>query len=71
MTSEERDELLACSRRIAELLYQEAREQEQPLSTLGEIEVTVREQVQAHVTPVIGAFFAKPSVVRVTAINEP
>lgn len=61
MTPEERQELLACSQRIAELLYQEAREQERSLSTLGEIETTVREQIQTHVAPAIGEFFAKPS----------
>lgn len=61
MTPEERQELLQCSQRIAELLYQEACEQDQPMTNLGAIESTVRAQVQAHVTPVIGEFFAKPS----------
>jgi hypothetical protein len=60
MTPEERQELLQCSQRIAELLYQEAREQDQPMANLGAIESTVRAQVQEHVTPVIGEFFAKP-----------
>jgi hypothetical protein len=62
MTPKEREELLACSQRIAELFYKEVREQERSLSTLGEIEITVREQIQTHVAPVIGEFFAKPSV---------
>ena len=62
MTSDEREELLACSQRIAELLYQEACEQERTLTTLGDIEVTVREQIQTYVAPTIGSFFAKPSV---------
>ncbi len=60
MTPEERQELLQCSQRIAELLYQEACEQDQPMTNLGAIESTVRAQVQEHVTPVIGEFFAKP-----------
>jgi hypothetical protein len=64
MTPAERQELLYCSQRIAELLYQEAGEQNQPMANLGAIESTVRAQVQAHVTPVIGEFFAKPSPVR-------
>lgn len=71
MTSEERAELLACSQRIAELLYQEAREQERPLTTLGDIEVTVREQIQTYVSPSIGAFFAKPSVALKKDTPEP
>lgn len=60
MTPSERQELLQCSQRIAELLYQEACEQNQPMANLGAIESTVRSQVQEHVTPVIGEFFAKP-----------
>ena len=71
MTSEERAELLACSQRIAELLYKEASEQERTLATLGDIEVTVREQIQTHVAPTIGAFFAKPSVGPMTDTNAP
>lgn len=61
MTPAERQELLQCSQRIAALLYQEACEQDQPMANLVAIESTVRAQVQAHVTPVIGEFFAKPS----------
>ena len=49
MTPAEQQELLQCSQRIAELLYQDACEQEHPVSTLGAIESTVRAQVQAHV----------------------
>lgn len=60
MTPEDRQELLQCSQRIAELLYQEACEQDQPMTNLGAIESTVRAQVQDHVTPVIGEFFAEP-----------
>ncbi len=62
MTEQERQELEQCSRRIAELLYQEAVEQEAPLSNLGGIESTIRSQLQEHVSPTIGAFFAKPPV---------
>lgn len=60
MTDQERQELEQCSRRIAELLYKEAVEQERPVSNLGEIEATVRSQLQESVSPAIGAFFAKP-----------
>ncbi len=35
MTPEERQELLQCSQRIAELLYQEACEQNRPMATLN------------------------------------
>jgi len=61
MTPEEQAELSACRQRIAELLYKEACEQGQSLSTLGEIEITVREQIQTYVAPAIGEFFVKPS----------
>ena len=60
MTEQERQELEQCSRRIAELLYQEAVEQEAPVSNLGGIESTIRSQLQEYVSPTIGAFFAKP-----------
>ncbi len=62
MTEQEREELKQCSLRIAELLYQEACEQERPVSNLGAIESTVRAQVQEYVTPTIGEFFVKPPV---------
>lgn len=62
MTPAERQELLECSQRIAELLYQDAREQDRPIANLGAIESTVREQIQEHIAPVIGEFFAAPSV---------
>lgn len=60
MTEEERQELEQCSRRIAELLYKEAIEQERPVSNLGGIESTIRTQLQEYVSPTIGSFFAKP-----------
>ena len=61
MTEKEREELEQCSRRIAELLYKEACEQERPVSNLGAIESTIRSQLQEYVSPTIGAFFAKPA----------
>lgn len=61
MTPAEREELLQCSQRIAELLYQDAREQERPVSNLGAIESTVRAQVQESVLPTIGEFFVNKS----------
>ena len=56
MTEAERQELEHCRRRIAELLYQEDVERKQPLSTLGAIETTVLDEIQAYVSPNIGAF---------------
>lgn len=62
MTPAERQELLQCSQRIAELLYQDACEQKRPISNLGAIESTVRAQVQEDVLPTIGEFFVNRSV---------
>lgn len=70
-TEQERQELEQCSRRIAELLYQEAREQDRPVSDLGSIEFTIRAQLQEYVSPTIGAFFVKPSAARPKDIVEP
>ena len=61
MTPAERQELLQCSQRIAELLYQDACEQERPVANLGAIESTVRAQVQESVLPTIGEFFVNKS----------
>lgn len=61
MTPEEQAELLVHTQRIAELFYKEASEQERSLTSLGEIETTVREQIQTHIAPKIGELFAKPS----------
>lgn len=66
MTPAERQELLECSQRIAELLYQDACEQSRPVSNLGAIESTVRTQVQESVLPTIGEFFANKSAAPTT-----
>ena len=71
MTEQERQELEECSRRIAELLYQEACEQGRPISNLGAIESTIRTQLQDYVSPTIGAFFVKPLVEQGKDILEP
>lgn len=71
MTEAEREELKQCSRRLAELLYQEACEEDRPVSTLGAIESTVRTQLQEHVSPTIGAFFAPPPVALKKDTPEP
>ncbi|MDB9527339.1 hypothetical protein PN498_15170 [Oscillatoria sp. CS-180] len=42
MTPEERQKLSQCRQRIAELLYHEACEQDQPMVNLGAIASTVR-----------------------------
>ena len=70
MTEQDREELKQCSLRIAELLYQEACEQELLVSNLGAIESTVRAQVQEYVTPTIGEFFVKPPVTQSKDIPE-
>jgi hypothetical protein len=70
MTEQERQELEKCSRRIAELLYQEAVEQGAPLTNLGGIEATVRSQLQEYVSPTIGSFFVNRPVERAKDISE-
>lgn len=70
MTELERQELEQCSRRIAELLYQEACEQGRPVCNLGAIESTIRTQLQEYISPTIGAFFAKPRAEQIKDIPE-
>ena len=53
---------------IAQLLYKES--DPTSLQTLEDIELTVREQVQTHVTPELGLFLSAGSVAQVQAENE-
>lgn len=70
MTEQERQEVEQCSRRVVELLYKEALEQERPVSNLGGSEATVRSQLQEYVSPTIGSFFAKPPAERAKDTHE-
>lgn len=58
MTPEEARELNSCVRRISELLYQDAQSKSLPVTTLAEIESTVRTQLQSHVSPQMGLFLS-------------
>lgn len=59
MTPEKQAQMDAHVKAIAELLHAEATAQEMPMATLGEIEQTVRQQMQTHVSPGIGNFLSK------------
>lgn len=62
MTPEQQQELEQHVARIAQILHQDAQAQGLPMSSLAEIEATVREQMQAHVSPQIGIFLStKPA----------
>lgn len=45
-------------REIAKILHEDAKEQGMPVESLGEIEQTVREQIQSHVSPELGLFLS-------------
>ena len=64
MTPEAEQELNQCVQRIAQILHQDAQAQGLPMSRLEDIEATVREQVQAHVSPQIGIFLSTKPVPR-------
>lgn len=59
MTPENTAQMDAHVRAIAALLHADASEQGMPMATLGEIEHTVRQQLQTHVSPGIGNFLSK------------
>ena len=59
MTPESQQKMDAHVKAIAELLHADATAQGLPMATLGEIEQTVRQQMQAHVSPGIGNFLSK------------
>lgn len=58
MTPEQQQELEHHVARIAQILHQDAQAQGLPMSSLAEIEATVREQMQTHVSPQIGVFLS-------------
>lgn len=58
MSPEEQQELNTCIHRIAELLHQDAQSQKLPMNDLAQIEQTVRQQLQTHVSPELGLFLS-------------
>lgn len=58
MKPEQRTALKAHVREIAKILHEDAKEKGMPVDSLGEIEQTVREQVQTHVSPELGIFLS-------------
>lgn len=69
MTPEKQAEMDAHVRAIAELLHAEAKSADMPMATLGEVEQTVRQQLQTHVSPGIGNFLSKQIVQKI--VNHP
>ncbi|MGB7414504.1 MAG: ISKra4 family transposase [Thermosynechococcaceae cyanobacterium] len=57
MTPEAQRDLELCVNRISEILHQDAQTQSLPMDTLAELESTVRQQLQTHVSPKMGPFF--------------
>ena len=58
MTPEQRAALKAHVREIAKILHEDAKEKGMPVESLGEIEQTVRQQLQTHVSPELGLFLS-------------
>ena len=59
MTPEEQKEVLEYSRAIAKILYKNTNKEE--LTSLGKIEVVVRDSLQKYVMPEIGVFLSEIS----------
>jgi len=62
MTPEKQAQMDAHVRAIATLLHADAKAERMPMVTLGEIEQTVRQQMQTYVSPGIGNFLSKQIV---------
>lgn len=58
MTPKQRVALKTYVREIGHILYEDAQAQEIPMSSLGEIEQTVREQLQSYVAPELDIFLS-------------
>ena len=68
MTPEKTEALKAHLQAIAAILYEETPQEK--LSTLEEIEQTVRQKVLKHVSPEIGVFLFKQSQVQTQAEKD-
>lgn len=69
MTPEEEQAVAYHVRELAKLLYKDA--DASRMTSLGEIEATVREQVQKHVTPEMGIFLLKQLQASAKATIDP
>lgn len=58
MKPDQRAALKAHVREIAKILHEDAKDKGMPVESLGEIEQTVREQVQTYVSPELGIFLS-------------
>lgn len=59
MTPDKQAKMYAHVRAIAARLHADAKAEGMPMAALGEIEQTVRQQMQTHVLPGIGNFLSK------------
>ena len=57
LSREQRAALKAHMREIAKILHEDAKEKGMPVESLGEIEQTVRQQLQTHVSPELVFFY--------------
>lgn len=58
MKPEQRAAVQSHVREIAKILHADAKDKGLPVESLGEIEQTVRQQVQTHVAPELGLFLS-------------
>lgn len=58
MTPDQRDQMQHHVNALAQILYDDAKEKGMRMTSLGEIEQTVREQVHRHVSPNLGLFLS-------------
>jgi hypothetical protein len=68
MTLEEKQAVAYHIRELAKLLYKDADASQ--MTSLGDIEAMVREQVQKHVTPEMGIFLSKQLQAQAKATSD-
>lgn len=59
MTPEQHEQMQQHARALAQILYNDAEAKGMSMGNLGEIEQTVRSQLQRHVSPELGIFLSK------------
>lgn len=69
MTPEQTQALKGYLEGIAQILYEDS--DPEAMKTLEGIELTIRQQIQSHVSPELGSFLSKPLQERTQASDEP
>jgi hypothetical protein len=70
MNHQQQQQLKAHVSEIAKLLHADAQAQDMAINTLAEIEQTVRDQIQTHISSQVGNFLSTHALEKTANISE-